>query len=71
MKRKINIIISACIFLLVSCASKPQRIGNTNEYKLAYCQKEIDCFKAAEKTCPNGYRITSYRFRPEKFICEN
>lgn len=61
------------MFLIVSCGyNGAVRIQGTNEYQLPYCNDEEDCFKAADKTCPNGYRITKYgSIRPEKFICKD
>lgn len=57
--------------LIISCVPVPQKIKGTNEYRLSYCKHEADCFKSAEKTCPNGFVITSYRSRPETFVCKN
>lgn len=45
--------------------------GSDHVYELPYCNKEEDCFKAAEKTCPGGFRVTKYgNIRPEEFVCE-
>jgi hypothetical protein len=40
------------------------------QYILHWCAREADCQAEAEKTCaPRGYRYTSWRDRPEKFVC--
>lgn len=58
------------LFLLGCGYPRPQMIKGTNEYELHFCQNEAHCFKAAAKTCPNGYEITYYRTRPERFKCK-
>lgn len=49
---------------------RPAQIG-PNTYRFSYCEPERKCFEAAEKVCPNGYRVTKYgSIRPEEFVCE-
>jgi len=63
----------AFAFILPACGyPRPKMIEGTNEYRLQYCHRESQCFKAVKKVCPNGHEITKYgNIRPEKFKCIN
>lgn len=67
------LIITILASVLGGCGYQGARLkdGSSEVYELPYCKKEADCFKEAEKKCPNGYRITKYgNIRPEEFVCE-
>jgi hypothetical protein len=54
------------------CGYPPPREVRPGLYELNYCDEERKCFEAAEKVCPQGYRITKYgSLRPEQFVCES
>lgn len=58
-------------FLLVGCGYPPPREIRSGVYELTFCEKEPQCFAAAEKTCPDGYRVTRYESsRPAEIVCE-
>ena len=60
------------VLALTGCGVAAQPVpGRPGVYRLHYCAHEVDCFKAAEKTCPGGYDITRYgNIRPEEFTCK-
>lgn len=61
---------SALLFTLAGCGYPPPREIRPGVYQLEHCMDEVKCFEAAEKTCPDGYRITKYgSVRPEEFVC--
>jgi hypothetical protein len=54
----------------VGCGYPPPQEIRPGVYQLQFCEREEDCFEAAKKTCPNGFRITKYGgIRPEEFVC--
>ena len=63
--------LSLALFLAGCGYPSPRKIPDKpGHYRLQYCSNESDCFNAAKKTCPEGYRITKFRSGPEEFVCE-
>lgn len=59
------------LFVLSGCGYPPPREVRPGVYRLQFCQEERKCFQAAEKVCPNGYRVIKYgSLRPEEFVCQ-
>lgn len=58
-------------FLITGCGYPLPREVRPGVYQLNFCEEEIQCFEAAKKTCPNGFRVTKYESsRPLLIVCQ-
>ncbi len=68
---KVSVAGALAALFLSSCGYPPPKEVRPGVYRLQFCKQEAKCFEAAEKVCPQGYRVIEYgSLRPEEFVCQ-